>query len=905
MPLKNFLYVLLLLSLPTMAQVKMMKIEGTVINQQTQLPLQGVTITVKHPLRQTATDAKGNYSLRLPTGDFLLLFTLQGYTPHEEVYSINDELTTTLPTVAMLRNDLQEEQLTMIAENELDNDQADVTGALLHSWQDVFTRRAAFDFSTAFFRQRGYDAKDVNVLLNGIPMNRLENGRPLWANWSGLNDLTRNQEVCNGLEKSNHSFGGMNGSNYIGVRASQNRAGIRLTSSVSNRSYAGRLMVTYHSGLLRNGWAYSLSASRRWAANGSWAEGTHYNAYAFGAAVEYQPTAAHSFNFIGLFSPVNRGKTSPLTREVIDLVGYRYNPYWGTQRGVMRNSRNRIVSEPIFVLSYIYEKEDARLNIDLGYQFGEIGNTRISYANATNPEPNYYKLLPSYYINNANGANWAMANEQRNYFLSHSQLDWVALYRANKNTTDGRSSFIVSNDVMKERTFTVNVSYNTTINSHTKFSSGIVYRNIHSGNYALVENLLGGQFFMNYDYFEHTPYNILDKNLRKGVGEKWNYDYNLRSHIAEGFAQWESKLGKLDLFAAVRYFDTQTQREGNFANPSYPDSYGKGSLITQKGISLKAGATYAFTGRQLLQLNAGYFSTPQPLRNLYNNVRNSNGLLPHIKSESAYTADVSYLVRLPKLTGRATAYFTTIENASENNFFYTEAALSDEIDRDFVAQTIQGIQKEHLGIEIGAEAMLLPTVKVSVVAAIGQHIYSNNPSLHITSDGVNKTIDKVWLKNYHLPNGAQQAYAFGAEYRSPKSNWWISATANYLANNYIALSALNRTSQFFIDPATHRPFDNIDRSLARKLLAQESLANVMTINALVGKSWRFKKTYTYLMLSINNLFDRSFLAGGFEQARTANYKKMVQDNAQRTPSFGNRYFIGYGRTYMANLSVTL
>ena len=266
---------------------------------------------------------------------------------------------------------------------------------------------------------------------------------------------------------------------------------------------------------------------------------------------------------------------------------------------------------------------------------------------------------------------------------------------------------------------------------------------------------------------------------------------------------------------------------------------------------------------------------------------------------------MSYLVRLPKLTGRATAYFTTIENASENNFFYTEAALTDEIDRDFVAQTIQGIQKQHLGIEIGAEAMLLPTVKVSVVAAIGQHIYSNNPSLHITSAGVNKTIDKVWLKNYHLPNGAQQAYAFGAEYRSPKSNWWISATANYLANNYVALSALNRTSQFFIDPATHRPFDNIDRSLARKLLAQESLANVMTINALVGKSWRFKKTYTYLMLSINNLFDRSFLAGGFEQARTANYKKMVQDNTQRTPSFGNRYFIGYGRTYMANLSVTL
>ena len=108
----------------------------------------------------------------------------------------------------------------------------------------------------------------------------------------------------------------------------------------------------------------------------------------------------HNFNLVGLFSPIKRGKTSPLTREAIDLMGYRYNPYWGDQQGDKRNSRNRIIIfEPIFVLSYNYQKDDTRLNVDLGYQFGEIGNTRISYGNTQNPEPNYYKKMPSYYLN--------------------------------------------------------------------------------------------------------------------------------------------------------------------------------------------------------------------------------------------------------------------------------------------------------------------------------------------------------------------------------------------------------------------------------------------------------------------------------------------------------------------------
>ena len=901
---KIYLFVFCLLSASAFAQFKW---QGTVVDEQTQKPLQGVKVRMSSPHRETVTDSNGKYVLNLPQGDFLLYFSLGGYLSKEQVITLGEENSLKLPVVTLMADQVREvEQLAVITENELEDDEsgADAMSGLLQSSQDVFMRRAAFDFSSVFFKPRGYDSKDVTVLLNGIPMNRLENGRAQWANWGGLNDVTRNQELSNGLVSSDYTFGGLMGSNYISVRPSQNRAGWRLSGSASNRSYAGRMMATYNSGVQRNGLSYMLSASRRWSANGTWAEGTLYNAYAFAGGLEYQLNNHHSFNLVGMFSPVKRGKTSPLTREVIDLMGYQYNPFWGNQGGDKRNSRNRIISEPIFVFSYNYQKDDTRLNVDLGYQFGEIGNTRINYANAQNPEPNFYRNMPSYYLNLASGPDRATAQLQKSYFLSHSQLNWEDLYYANYNNADKHSTYIVSNDINREKTFSANVNFATPIDKFIKWTSGIVYRNIGSDNFAEVDDLLGGEYFVNYDYFDHSPYNAGEANMQKGKGDKWNYFYALNSNLVEGFSQLDFTFKKAEFFVAARYHYMDIQRDGKFNYLLYPDSYGKSGIQIQNGMSTKAGLTYALTGRHLLQMNVGYFNSPQSVRNIFANVRNSNRILPNIKNELAYTTDASYLLRMPYLKGRLTGYYTEIDNTSETNFFYTETTLSDETNSDFVSQTIEGIKKRHFGIEFGAEAQLLTTLKLTAAAAIGQHTYANNPSLYVSSGKINRVVDEVKLKNYHVPSGPQQAYSIGLEYRDPKY-WWVAASANLLAQNYVSLSALNRTSLFFTDPNTRLPFANIDHDTARKLLKQERLDDVFLVNLVGGKSWRIKKTYVNLLLSINNLFDTSFVSGGFEQSRTANYSRMLQDNAQGVPSFGNKYFVGYGRTYMLNLAIGL
>ncbi|WP_212905536.1 carboxypeptidase-like regulatory domain-containing protein [Capnocytophaga stomatis] len=895
---------MMLLSAPVFSQSV---VEGTVVDYQTKEVLQNVKIVVEETSIESFTDSNGYFSIQLAEGSYVFRFSLNGF--NEMRMPINASSPKITISKIYLEPDLarEAEQLVVISETELEDDEsgADMISGLLQSSQDIFMRRAAYDFSSVFFKPRGYDSKDVTVLINGIPMNRVENGRAQWANWGGLNDVTRNQELSQGINKSDYTFGGMSGSNYINVRPSLNRTGLRFSTSAGNRSYVGRIMATYNSGIQSNGLAYSLSASRRWAANGSWVDGTLYNAYSFFGALEYQFNNHHSINAIGMFSPIRRGKTSPLTREVIDLMGYQYNPYWGKQGGDIRNSRNRIVSEPIFVLSYNYNKDNTRLNIDLGYQFGKIGNTRLSYANAQNPEPNYYKNLPSYYINQESGANWNLVNLQKEYFLNNSQLNWNSIYYANSNTTNGRSAFIISNDVNDERTFTGNINFSTPIHEKIKWTSGIVYRNISSENYAEVDDLLGGSHFMNYDYFANKPYDANDTNFQKKVGDKWSYFYGLKSNVGEFFTQLEFNFKKLELFVAGRYHYTDYQREGKFNYPLFADSYGKSTKQTFNGVSTKAGLTYALTGRHVFQLNTGYLNTPQSVRNTFANIRNSNRLLPNLKNETAYTVDGSYILRMPYFKSRLTGYFTHIENTSETNFFFTETTLTDEISSDFVSQTVDNIKKRHFGLEFGAEAQIIPTLKLTAVAAIGQHTYVNNPKMYVSSGEIGVVeIDQVHLKNYRVPSGPQQAYSLGLEYRDPKY-WWIGATANLLARNYISLSAINRTRNFFIDPDTKNYFTNIDKTLARNLLKQERLDDVFLLNIVGGKSWRVKKTYISLIASINNVLGKEFVSGGFEQSRTANYGDMVRDNANGVPSFGPRYFVGYGRTYMVNLAVSM
>jgi len=365
--------------------------------------------------------------------------------------------------IITLKNDITIEQtdnLITLTESDLSDDDETVSlsAGILQATRDVFLNRAAFDFGQAFFRVRGYDSKNGQVLINGIRMNKFFDGRPQWNNWGGLNDIIRNQDFTNGLKTSAYTFGGILGN----------------TNTASNRTYSGRLMTTYTSRQDNNGLSYTFSASRRWAKQG-YIDGTLYDAYSFYGALEYELNDKNSLMLTGILAKNRRGRSAAITEEVFELVGNQYNPYWGDQNGDIRNSRERNISEPILLLNHYYESNKLKITSSLSYQFGTNARSRLGYFNAPNPEPTYYRYLPSFYINNTIGADFTNAALAREGFLANPQMNWANLYQANSN---GKAAYVYYNDKVDAKQISLSTAANFNLNSNFTFDFGVyIWRN--------------------------------------------------------------------------------------------------------------------------------------------------------------------------------------------------------------------------------------------------------------------------------------------------------------------------------------------------------------------------------------------------------------------------------------------
>ena len=63
--------------------------------------------------------------------------------------------------------------------------------------------------------------RETIILMNGLELNKLYDGRPQWSNWGGLNDVLRNREYTKGLEVGTSNFGSINGSTNFILRTSE------------------------------------------------------------------------------------------------------------------------------------------------------------------------------------------------------------------------------------------------------------------------------------------------------------------------------------------------------------------------------------------------------------------------------------------------------------------------------------------------------------------------------------------------------------------------------------------------------------------------------------------------------------------------------------------------------------
>ncbi len=880
-------------------------VSGHTLDGDTMENLEGVRVSLAKSIPEEVTNQKGVFLFKnITPGAYVLTVKYRGYQTQQIDVTITEN-DTNLGDIFLFKGleNEQESALISLTDEELLDEEggADNITGLLQSSPDVFLRATAFNFGQSWFRIKGLDSKNGSVLINGISMNKFYSGRPQWSNWGGLNSATRNQQFTNGVSPNEHIFGGVLGTTNISTKASEYRAGTRVTFSGANKNYSGRVMISHASGL-KNKWAYMVSASRRFAPQGYF-RGTFYDANSVFASVEYLPTPNQSFNLTAIYAYNRRGKSSANTDEVTDLKGIRYNSYWGYQDGKRRNSRVKELAEPILMLSHSWDiNPTTSLNSSISYQFGKIGNSRLGYFNAPNPDPTYYRYLPSYYVREFPSLT-ELTNrvaERFEFDDTYSQINWETLYRINQEY--GNARYYLYEDRNDDKQLSFASALNTDISDHIRLTVGGSYQKLNSKNYAKMLDLLGASHFEDIDQYNFTKNNLKGTSTIK-KGDTFLYNYNLTASAVNFFAQAKFNYRKIDFYTALNWNTTNYQREGLFQNELYKDSsFGKGEKVSFKNaISTKAGAMYKITGRHLLGLNIAYVNKAPVLRDVYSNSRMNDNITLDIDTEKIKSIDMSYFLRLPNVTARFTGYFAKLEN-NTNIARYFNQSLG-----DFIAEVTTGINKRHLGIEVGVDYKISATLKSSLVVALGEYTYDNNPSTYYTSDSFpleKATPETSYLKGYKLSGTPQKAFSFGLEYRDPKY-WWIGANINYLSDTYINISPGLRTDKFIIDPKTNKPFDGVKQKDVDRLWQQEKFTPYTLVNLVGGKSWKIGNRYISLFATVNNLFNVKYKTNGYEQGRNGNYKLLYEDKARKTPVFGSKYWHGYGTTFFINASISL
>ena len=822
-----------------------------------------------------------------------------------------------VPTVILLDSDFEESSTS-----------ANDASTLLNSSRDVFNSIAAYNFGSLRYRVRGNDSKYSEVMINGISMNDPETGRPVFSNWGGLNDAFRNSVLVEGLGKTDAGFGNLGGLTAYSTRASQYRKQISLSYAFSNRSYNHRAMASIGTGEMGNGWYMMAHASGRYAGKG-YTEGTFYQAYSYFLSVEKKINDKHSLDLTVFGAPSQRGGSAPVVQEAYDLEGTNYyNPNWGYQtvdangKQVIRNSRVSTYHQPFAQLTWYWTpNKRTEFNTSVYFFSGPGSQTTLEWGEAKDPRPDYYKNLPSYYMTNAHST--AEYEAQLNAWLNRdpkvTQIDWDALYNANRNhlftvqnangqegntVTGAASKYILAERHYDKRQMGNATYFKHEFMPHLIMTGGFAVNASRTHYYESINDLLGGDYYYDINKYaedlesDECQTDLNNPNHVAKVGDIINYNYYANRNYGRIWDQINWLVGNFDLYLGIEAEFTQIWREGLWKSGSFANnSYGKDEMHSFFDPSMKAGVTYAINGRNHIVANMAYMTQAPQFRDIYVSPRTRHTVVEgDLKSERINAFDLSYLYRSPDFKLRLTGYYYTYQNLIWNRSFYCEnvfqntSTSANSYTSEFINFIMTDINQKSLGVEMGAEWNVTPTVTLQAAAANGIHVYRNNPIFSVYDDN-NATAyiqnSVAYLKNYHVSSGPETVASLGIKYNSPKY-WWVSLNGNYLANMYFDVNPYNHTEEGML----HYAQGDIR---IEDVLRQTPMKPAFTLDFYGGFSKRYKGYYFLVNLSINNLLNnKSTILYGYEQLRF---------NANNPDMFPDKYSYMYGTNFFVSLTV--
>ena len=884
------------------------QITGTVVDAESNSPLPGATVVIKGTQIGTTTDFDGLFSISDASEGDTLVITFIGFDAAEveafdgmEVVleTALNQLSEVVVTSGVI--DIAKVRETPVAVSAISVSEITLkTGNLefpeiMNKTPGVYATKQGGGYGDSRISLRGFDQRNTSFLINGQPVNDMENGWVYWSNWQGLTDVASGIQIQRGLGASRLAVPSVGGTVSIFTKAAQKSEGGKVLQMVGNDGYI-KTGVSYNTGKNEKGWASSFLLSR-WQGDG-YIYNTSGEGYTYFAAVGYAPEgSAHelNFSFLGAGQWHHQRDVWVSIRDYQNFgsegIDRRWNSNGGTLNGEEFSMRRNFYNKPLATFNWDWEISDnLKLATSLYGSAGRGGGTGPrgnNFRNATSDILPFRKDLTEHYLENGRGA--------RN---PDGTIDFDAVVANNQSTTDpysgGISGFegqlIGSNGFRDDGVNREVLIRRASMNSHDwvggisnleyesgnwKYSIGVDLRNYTGYHYRTVNNLMGldgyystgnqnsgGQIINT--LVEASPFNNTGIN-----GPKIDY-YNVGKVGWQGFnglVEYNNETISAVLQAGSS--NQSFQRIDYFDVPDNPTSDTK----NVGGGYIKGGANYNIDSKQNVFFNAGVISRQPQFGAVFPNY--SNTVSSDLQNEEIKSFELGYGFIGNNFKVNVNAYST-----SWGNRFVTRS-LSNQQGVDGSAQ-FKNIDVQHNGIELETSYNPTDRLKLKGMLSIGDWRYTKDFSAELFDDNQQSIgTGTLYLKDAKVGDAAQFTSNIEADYRFG-DKLSVDLGYRFVDGLYADYSI------------TDSEFTNPDNQGALKLPSY-GLADL-------GATYRFDLfgNSSTFRVNVNNLFDTYYIAES-----NTNIHADASSQTWNGVDTRNSVWFGFGRTFNASLKIQL
>lgn len=881
---KKFLLIMIMNCFAWTAFAQFGSITGKVMDGETNEEMIGVTVIINGTSKGSITDLDGVFTIsRVAPGSHELRISYVGYEEVKLDISVSADQTTDIGVVTLGTNviglkqvevfaAISEDRATPIAVSSIKAEMIEERFAgldlpdMVNNIPGVYAIQGAGGFGDQEVYIRGFDQTNVAFLVNGIPVNDMENGRMYWSNFAGLSDVTRRMEVQRGLGASRLAISSLGGTVNMITKPNEARKGGRLEHQIGNGTWNNRTRFSFHTGEGRNGWSISFQGSR-FSTNsnliglpsnqqGGYVPGAFVDAWSYYLGIHKKVNNQHSFMFTAFGAPVNRGTAFNTFDDVYERAGTNYfNQATGYYNGDFFNARQNYAHKPQISLAHYWDiDKNTSLTTSAYISVADVYSTqfRKSEGGGLQYEVDAQGLYVDFDGMAAFNRAQTGASQNGNYGLltvnnPGGQLDAPPI-------TGYASQYFLEARHNDHFWYGVISTFNKKIDNWN-ITAGIDLRDYQAAHYATLFDAFGGDFVLDRDRRTYRDNNKLAPNNVIFEGDRFNYDYDGHVRWGAAFGQAEYTIGKFDVFSTVTLSSSQMWRTGHMWNANFPqNSLGESEKKRFNNYNLKFGGNYRITGRNSIYANLGHFTRAPFLTTAFQNPRYIDDYIGGITSESLYAAEMGYRYVSAKLRLNVNAYYTEWQNRAVK--FQN---IQDGVEYYYGTSNQDAL---HMGIEADVSWNILPTLEFTGYASFGDWRWKG-----VTDAVVTNNIDQtstnitVYADDFPVGNAAQTTAGGGLHYTGVR-DMYFGARVNHFDRLWVRFN-----------PEDY-PLPNLP--------APARLPAYQVVDIYFGKYFRMGDIRGRFSGHINNVFDTEFVRWG----------SVFAGNIQKAYGFGRNYTLG-------------